>query len=69
MHSVVNVSWRQAIYVWILRYNERRIAQINHQQEEGFHNSRTSRLAKWREVAERARKDLQLPPGALETLK
>eukprot|EP00435_Cladocopium_sp_Y103_P038496 s1840_g10.t1 len=50
------------------RYNEMRISQVQQEQESVQYKSRTSRLAKWRELAVMAQKELQLPPAAPETL-
>ena len=54
--------------VFCPRYNERAIASMNMDQEDPEFRSRTSRLAKWRELVKAAQKGLQLPESAPERI-
>ena len=50
------------------RTNEAMIARLNRERESCEYRARTTRLAKWREMAQQARLELELPPGAPENL-
>ena len=44
-----------------VRFNERKIAQLNAEKEETQYRQRTGRLDKWRELVKSAQKELCLP--------
>ena len=52
----------------MLRYNERQWALLRQEQETSAHRTRASRLQKWRELSEQARRELELPPEAPDTI-
>ena len=55
-------------FSWMLRFNNRRIAELNAERDDPVYRGRASRLQKWKELAAQAQADLELgvaPPERL----
>ena len=56
-------------YMCVARYNEARIAELNRERQRAESRSRTTRMAKWKELAEQAAQDLQMEVGVPEKIR
>jgi len=56
------------LYCFALRWNEKKIAELRAEQESVQYRSRTTRLAKWRELSVQAQRDLELAAAAPDRL-
>ena len=66
MYTVLH---RSSMFIHVLlRFNEKRIAELNRERESAEYRARTTRLAKWRELCARAQEELQVEVSVPERI-